>query len=56
MRRVHRSFFLFGIGVRIRDCIVSSGTFHPNEKGHQAYSLAIIEALRNSGLIVAPSS
>jgi len=40
----------------IRDCIVSSGTFHPNEKGHQAYSLAIIEALRTSGLIVAPSS
>ena len=38
----------------LKDCIISLGTFHPTEEGHRAYSLSLIDALRQAGLI-APS-
>lgn len=40
----------------IRDCLISSGTFHPNERGHHAYAMSLIEALRQAGVTVASSS
>jgi lysophospholipase L1-like esterase len=40
----------------IEACLISSGTFHPNEKGHKAYAVALLEALRKAGLVAAPGT
>ena len=40
----------------LKDCIISLGTFHPTEKGHEAYSSCLIDAFRREGLIATSGS
>lgn len=40
----------------LKDCIISLGTFHPTDKGHQAYASCLIDALRREGLIATSGS
>lgn len=35
----------------LKDCIISLGTFHPTDRGHQAYASCLIDALQREGVI-----
>ena len=40
----------------IRECLISSGSFHPSENGHKAYAEFLVQALRDAGITALPGS
>jgi hypothetical protein len=40
----------------LRECLISSGSVHPTEEGHQAYRKFLVDALRNAGITALPGS